>query len=393
MSSITGFDIEEKYAIAMWDFSWLVRRTGDEAEYADWDLVLDELAERGYNCVRIDAFPHLIAKGRDGKLVEQFTVLPQAGNFMWGNHKPVQVEPRNALVEFIGRAAKRGIYVGLSAWYNRDTLNRVDMIQSPQDYARIWLETLDLLSEAGLHDRIVWVDVCNEFPISLWAPGPYSEIFRSKKHGNIWMLRNMRRSWDDEVKQRIKSYFEGAIMPLREKYPALKYTFSFQALGSRQMQEIDVSAFDVAEVHIWVSDYLKWTVATGQVLMHVGFPGYPRNIKIHARRMAKLYPKHREEYIRLLEARIDFWEEWGKKNRIPLFTTEAWGPVNYDDVTTGGPGGEWDWVKDICEQGVRMASERGWKGICTSNFCQPHFQAIWADVQWHKRMTDLILHS
>jgi hypothetical protein len=391
MSETSGFKLETKYAVAMWDFSWLVRRTGDEAEYADWDKVLDELAQRGYNCVRIDAFPHLLAKGQDGKLVEQFTVLPQAGNFMWGNHKPVQVEPRKALVEFIGKAAGRGIYVGLSAWYNRDTLDRIGMIQSPQDYAHIWLETLDLLAEAGLHDRIVWVDVCNEFPINWWAPGPYSEIFRSNKHGTMWMLRNMQRNWDDEVKQRIRSYFEGAIMPLRERYPDLKYTFSFQSLGSRQMQEIDVSAFDVAEVHIWVSDYLRWMVASGQVLMHVGLPGYPRNIRIHARRMAKLYPKHRDEYTKLLESRIEFWSEWGKRNGIPLFTTEAWGPISYDDVAPGGAGGEWDWVKDICEQGVRMASERGWKGMCTSNFCQPHFEGMWADVQWHKRMTDLIL--
>jgi hypothetical protein len=159
------------------------------------------------------------------------------------------------------------------------------------------------------------------------------------------------------------------------------------------MQQIDVSSFDVAEVHIWVSDYMKWMMATGQLLMHVGFPGYPRNIKIHAKRMARLYPKHREEYIRMLEARIEFWAEWGKKNSVPLFTTEAWGPINYDDVTPGSTGGEWDWVKDIAEQGVRIASERGWKGICTSNFCQPHFKRMWADIGWHKRMTDLILHS
>ena len=391
MSEATGFSNDLKYAAAMWDFSWLVRRTGDEAEYADWDKVLDELAERGYNCVRIDAFPHLIAKGRDGRMVKQFTVLPQLGNFMWGNHKPVQVEPRKALIEFMGKAAERGIYVGLSAWYNRDILDRVDMIQSPQDYARIWMETLDLLSEAGLHDRIVWVDICNEFPISRWAPGPYAHTFQSKRLGDLWMMRNLTRTWDEGVKQRIKSYFDGAIAPLRERYPDLKYTFSFQAIGSRQMQEIDVGSFDVAEVHIWVSDYMKWMMATGQILMHVGFPGYPRNIKIHARRMASLYPKNREEYIRMLEARIEFWAEWGRKNSVPLLTTEAWGPINYDDVTPGGTGGEWEWVKDIAEQGVRMASERGWKGICTSNFCQPHFKWMWSDIGWHKRMTDLIL--
>lgn len=391
MSKTTGFNLEAKYAAVMWDFSWLVRRTGNEAEYADWDKVLDELAERGYNCVRIDAFPHFVAKGPDGQLVEQFTILPQDSSFMWGNHKPVQVEPRPALIEFIGKAAERGIYVGLSSWYNRDTLGRVHMIQSPKDYARIWLETLDLLNEAGLHDRIIWVDICNEFPVSRWAPGPYADIFQSKRLGDLWMMRNMYKRWDDSVKQRMKNYFDDAITPLREKYPDLKYTFSFAPLGSRQMQQTDVGAFDVAEVHIWVSDYMKWLLVTGQFLTHIGFPRYPRNVKIHARRMSNLYPKHRQEYIRMLEGRINFWAEWGRKNNLPLFTTEAWGPINYDDVTRDGTGGEWDWVKDIAEQGVRMASERGWKGICTSNFCQPHFEGMWADVGWHKRMTELIL--
>ncbi len=391
MSEASGFSLQTEYAVAMWDFSWLVRRTGDEAEYADWDNVLDQLAERGYNCVRLDAFPHLVANGPAGEVVEQFTVLPQPEHFMWGNHKPVQVEPRSALIEFIGKAADRGIYVGLSAWYNRDTLGRVDTIQSPEDYVRIWLETLDLLSEAGLHDRIVWVDICNEFPVSKWAPGPYAKIFRSKRSGDMWMALNLSRKWDERAKQLIKSYFDGAILPLRQEYPDLRYTFSFQAIGSRQMQKIDVSSFDVAEVHIWLSDCMRWFFDTGQILTQIGLPRYPRNVGIHAKRMANLYPKHREDYIRMLEARIDFWAKWGRKNNIPLFTTEAWGPINYDDVTVGGTGGEWDWVKDIAEHGVRMASERGWKGMCTSNFCQPHFEGMWADVRWHKRMTDLIL--
>lgn len=393
MSQRRGSSLQTKYAVAMWDFSWLVRRTGNEAEYADWGNVLDQLAERGYNCVRLDAFPHLVARGPDGDVVEQFTILPQPDSFMWGNHQPVQVEPRRALIEFIRKAADRGIYVGLSSWYNRDTLGRVDTIQSPQDYARVWLETLDLLSQAGLHDRIVWVDICNEFPLSKWAPGPYARIFRSKRLEDVWMALKLSRKWDERARQLIKSYFDGAITPLRDKYPDLRYTFSFQAIGSRRMQQIDVSSFDVAEVHIWLSDHMGWFFRSGQVLTHIGFPRYPGNVRIHARRAANLYPKHREEYIRMLEARIDFWAKWGRKNNIPLFTTEAWGPINYDDVTPGGTGKEWDWVKDIAEHGVRMASEGGWKGMCTSNFCQPHFEGMWADVPWHKRMTDLILRG
>jgi hypothetical protein len=49
-------------AITMWDFSWLERRWPG-AGYEDWDKALSELTERGYNAVRIDAFPHLLAEG------------------------------------------------------------------------------------------------------------------------------------------------------------------------------------------------------------------------------------------------------------------------------------------------------------------------------------------
>ena len=52
--------------------------------------------------------------------------------------------------------------------------------------------------------------------------------------------------------------------------------------------------------------------------------------------------------------------------------------------------GEWDWFKQVAEVGVRLALEKGWQGICTSNFCQPHFEGRWKDVAWHRRLTDLI---
>lgn len=51
-------------AITMWDFSWLERRWPG-AGYEDWDSILDALKARGYDAVRIDAYPHLIHYGAD----------------------------------------------------------------------------------------------------------------------------------------------------------------------------------------------------------------------------------------------------------------------------------------------------------------------------------------
>jgi hypothetical protein len=45
----------------------------------------------------------------------------------------------------------------------------------------------------------------------------------------------------------------------------------------------------------------------------------------------------------------------------------------------------------LCEIGVRTAAATGrWRAIATSNFCGPQFVGMWRDVDWHKRMTEVI---
>jgi len=57
-----GVHVKRPLAITMWDFSWLERRWPG-AGYEDTALALDELKARGYDAVRIDAYPHLIEAG------------------------------------------------------------------------------------------------------------------------------------------------------------------------------------------------------------------------------------------------------------------------------------------------------------------------------------------
>jgi hypothetical protein len=65
----------EGSAVAMWDFTWLTRRFGAEAEYADFDRVLDELRERGYDSRRVDPFPHYLSHLEDDpSRQDEFTV-------------------------------------------------------------------------------------------------------------------------------------------------------------------------------------------------------------------------------------------------------------------------------------------------------------------------------
>ncbi len=392
-AGITGtelLDSGRRFSVTMWEYSWLTQRSGRQAEYADWDKVLDELVERGYECIRIDAFPHLIAADKNGRRTGETTFLPVADNFMWGRHESITVNVREGLVEFMKKMKARGLYVGLSSWFNDDTEHRKFAINSPDDYARIWLETLDLLAENDLLDMVVWVDLCNEFPMSIWAPQPYANILgmEYEKSNSLRGFIKFLRKWDAETTARASAYFNHSIEQVREKYPDLKYTFSLQAIGGKNLRQTDTSAFDLTEPHIWATDDLRWTIKSKHLSTFIG--RYPNGVVKHAQASMKLYPNNKDRIYGILDRRTDLWADWAKQRNLPLITSEGWTSVMYEDISQHGHLGEWDWFKEVAEMGVSLAIDKGWQGICTSNFCQPHFEGMWHDVDWHRRMTDLI---
>ena len=152
-------------AIAMWDFSWLLRhhRTG---EFEDWDRVLAGLCERGYNAVRIDAFPHLTAEPVAGTPApEEYLCRKEfRGADTWGNRYSTRIRPRAALLEFLGRCRAHGVAVGLSTWWLGHGIERQDPLAGPDDFVRAWDETLQVIERHGLMDVLLYVDILNEYP-------------------------------------------------------------------------------------------------------------------------------------------------------------------------------------------------------------------------------------
>lgn len=375
-----------RHAVTMWEFSWLTRREGTEAEYANWDEVLDDLAVRGYDTIRIDAFPHLVALDAAGARSDHFTIAPQPELFMWGNHAPVQVEPRSALIEFMSKVRDRGMGVGLSTWFNDDLdFNRAKGVRTPDDYARIWRETLDHVAGANLLDVVRWVDLCNEFPTGKWAKGAYPLIFDGADPADPLPAI---KPWSAEEQSRVQQYLDEGIGPLRDAYPELRYTFSFESVSGENVRRLDTSSFDVAEVHVWLSSDIGFNGLSGQ--LPVLLEESPEALPAHAELAPEVYYADRDGWLRTLERLMDDWVEWAVERKLPLITSEAWGPINYDDVDSVEGTSEWDWVKDVCSEGVRMAIDKGWSGICTSNFAQPHFEGMWSDLAWHRQQAALI---
>ena len=142
-------DIEQPVAIAMWYVSWLWRRYPGGG-FEDWDRALDELEERGYNAVRIDAFPHLVARDRDGRSVDVFHVPAYLSEYpwpIWRNQQPIDINHREALVEFVSKCRDRGIYVALSSWMHDAEPGRCEQVEGVAGLVGIWDETLTLLAD------------------------------------------------------------------------------------------------------------------------------------------------------------------------------------------------------------------------------------------------------
>ncbi|QBI54574.1 cellulase-like family protein [Streptomonospora litoralis] len=350
-------------AITMWDFSWLERRWPG-AGYEDWDRALDELVERGYDAVRIDPYPHLLA----ADAAAEWELLPIWDQHDWGAPGRIGVRVEPALTDFVAACARRGVAVALSSWFRPDTTGRHRDLRSPADLAAIWTATLDRLAEAGLLGSLLYVDLCNEYPLQLWAPwlGREDDPSRLEPDVHRWMTESL--------------------AAVRESHPGLPYCFSF-ATELRNWSRQDVSALDLLEPHVWmahpeVSDFHD---QVGYDLEACTFD--PRQFAALVAGGEALYRSRPEHWNALLRSAVADMARWSRATGKPLVTTEAWAVINYKDW----PRADWGWVKELCEIGVEEALRTGrWAAVCTSNFCGPQFVGMWRDVAWHRRLTDRI---
>ena len=353
-------------AISMWDFSWLERRWPG-AGYEDWDLALDELLERGYNALRIDAYPHLLAEDPH----REYTLLPVWNTQIWGSPDITRVQVQPALSEFIGKCHARDIRVGISSWYREDSNNLRMNIDGPERMAEIWIRTLQLIERDGLLDAILYVDLCNEWPGDIWCP-----FFTNDPPEYTWGY------WHTDKSMR---YMKESVEIVRKAYPGLPICYSFTGGQPALYAERDLSFFDLIEHHTWLAQINdgEYDKAVGYNYARFSPEGYQQLVANHER----VY-RERESYWRQqLTDEIQLVARSAKAAGQPLITTECWGLVDFKDW----PLLKWDVVKELCELGVQTAAATGqWLAIATCNFAGPQFTGMWRDLAWHRKLTGLI---
>lgn len=353
-------------AITMWDFSWLERRWPG-AGYENWDKVLDELIERGYNAVRIDAFPHLI--GADP--FKEWTLIPVWDQNDWGSPGKNKVIVQPSLNSFISKCKDRRVKVGLSSWYREDADNVRMKITTPEKMAENWIKVLEMLEKENLLDAVLYVDLCNEWPGDLWAP-----FFTNEPA--IWGY------WHTEKSM---NWMNAALHIMKKSFPQIPFLFSFDNDRYEYYKEMK-PPIDIAEHHLWMvkQNNEEFNKIVGYRYERFSSKGYI-NLAANAE---KLYKSRPEYWKNLLAAAIKRLAENSEKANLPLITTECWAIVDYKDW----PLLNWDWVKELCELGAITAASTGnWIAIATSNFCGPQFKGMWRDVEWHLKVTDRIKSS
>ncbi|MEX0324944.1 MAG: cellulase-like family protein [Puniceicoccaceae bacterium] len=359
-------ELKEPLAITMWDFSWLERRWSG-AGYEDWDVILDELVERGYNAVRIDAYPHLVSIDPEAT----WTVLPAWNQNDWGTpaRNRIQVQPN--LNIFLRKCRDRGVLVGLSTWFQRVEEANLHRIITPAYHARIWQKTLDTIAAEGLLDTILFLDFCNEWPLDAWAPFYLESPGETRK----WSARS---SID---------WMKAAIGELRAIYPDIAYTFSNTACLELEKEDLGEVAgtLDLIEPHIWMVG-----ANHGEFYRRINY-NYerfdPKGYENVVRYAQELYEADSGYWDALLKGFIDSVSREAEILGLPIITTECWSVVDYKDW----PLLDWEWVKSSCEVGIRHAAQKGqWLAMATSNFCGPQFVGMWRDKDWHQEMTSII---
>lgn len=374
-------NLEHPVAIAMWDFSWLLRHY-DGGGFEDWDKALDELTERGYNAIRIDVFPHLTAC--DDREEFFFPYSPETCS-IWHHGQDVTVNVRAALKEFLPKCFERGIYIGLSTWIQWPAQR--PLLLNKFDFVKAWEKTLEFLKENGLLRNTLYVDFLNEYP---YYHG-FSSLKRAamNKDGKNFPISesNMQEDVGDRFRKKGREYlrdFSAEVIDyFSEHWHGIDFAFSISANidGFHPERSSDFSKFGFFDMHIWFVHYAPWYYYQSKVSSLKN----REDEKALFEKIEKAWGRDKRRLVKWMDKRMKSYYRWSEKYHTPVGNTEGWGFIFWVTDTD-----DWTFNKRAAEICVDLAIKYNYSFICTTNYTHPHFRKLWDDVQWHQKITSKI---
>lgn len=371
--------------IIMWDQAYLVRHVPGES-FADYDKVLNETIERGYNTVRIDPLPNLI--DLDNPQTIFHWANPQRPFFPWGNSNECTGPAGEWLIEFITKVLEKNLYYTLSTWWFDETNwcgkpgISPKVSQIPQNHieaAEVWLPFLRQWEKMFGFKNLVYVDIHNEVPFFMKG---YKQLLKEK----------FNLDWDRGVPFTAEQIdflaqdLNAAMKLLQREFPALRFTASIH--GDERWLSVPLN-FDCLDVHFYLDADPRWInrtrfdefIADGIFANDAWFNEFnDRCMKTHHAVMPMLFQKQQQ--------RLANFSTWAESNGMPLTTSESWSTWYYIDH----PELNWDWLLEWAELTVAGAIAHNMWGWTPHNYAQPQFEN-WNDVTWHRKLTDKFLRS
>lgn len=357
-----------RVSVVMWDFAFLTRHMNGDS-FEDYDAVLDQAIERGYNTIRLDPLPHAIDLRKPETILKRGPLDRQPIN-PWDRPQAFEGPAGVWLIEFMEKLIDRGLHYCLSAWCpamgpSRSPRNIVEL-------TRCWLDMLREWRARFGFDRCIYVDLSNEFPYFI---GSYLKDSIAA-HDGRWSP-----AWNEYVRNDVNA----CLRTLREEFPEVRFMVSLHG----DVRWIDLALeLDVMDIHFYADADARFNDRTRFDRIAPELFRNPDLFAEFSRRAMGSHSAMAPMYRARQRAKLAEFASWSQRAGIPLVTTESWASWYYIDH----PDLDWNWLLEWAEWSVEDAIDHRMWGWTPHNYCQPQF-ANWQDVRWHRRLTERFLKS
>jgi hypothetical protein len=371
-----------RLTIVMWDQAYLMRHTSGGSFY-DYERVLDETIERGYNTLRLDPLPQLIDLAHAEKIFRWKD--PGTPYMPWGWNQAGEGPLGTWLIEFIEKVQRKGLRYTLSPWwFTSQNISNPFPVEALAP--RTHLEGAELIAKLlrdwkqrlGF-DGLVYVDLANEVPYFL--PG-FMKRFEEES-GGAWNEGGQ--PFTSQQVNLLSQELNPALSSLQREFPELRFTASIH--GDERWLDVPLQ-FDCLDVHFYSDVDLRWRDRTR-------FAEFMPNLFTDAswhREFSERCKSAQGAVAPMLRAaqraKLASFAAWSEQKGMPLTTSESWASWYYYD----SPDLDWGWLLEWAEWSVEDAIDYRMWGWTPHNYCQPQFEN-WKDVRWHRRLTERFLGS
>ncbi len=384
------FDMRDKLTprrltMVMWDNAYLMRHIPG-GSFENFDLVLDQAIERGYNTLRLDPMPQWLDLARPEKVLHW--PEPNLPFMPWNQNTEVKAPVGQWLIEFMEKllARRPALNYTLSAWWFWNDPNGTypkcpPMLHRPKtnlQAAEVWAGFLEQWKKRFGLDGLVYLDVANEIPYFL---PEFIKTF-TEATGAGW---GVQPRFTDAQIAFLSQDINDAMKLLQRAFPEVRFTGSIH--GDVRWLDVPLN-FDCLDVHFYADADPRWVARTK-------FETYMSRLMtsndFHAEFSSDCMKAHRAAapmFRARQRAKLSAFSAWANQQGMPLTTTESWSSWYYYD----SPNLDWSWLLEWAEWSVEDAIEHGMWGWTPHNYCQPQFKN-WQDVRWHRRLTDRFLQS